>query len=121
MHAAGGAVVAFGGSSDAAIDAAGAVDGFDDAQHGEVYGGQGKAESAAGALVGFEETVAGKILHELGEERRGNVGIGGDGLGHGVFAGRERGDVDDGAEGVFGRAGIDHIKIPVYLKSRMCV
>src|SRR3954470_12124831 len=62
VHAAGGAVIAFGGATDAAIVASGAVYGFDNAQHGKIFWRQGESESATRAFVGFEEAVAGEVL-----------------------------------------------------------
>jgi len=73
MHAARGAIVALRAPANAAIIAAGAVHGFNDAQHRDLRGRLAEVESAAGAFARFEKAVARQLLEKLGEEVRGDA------------------------------------------------
>ena len=75
MHPASRAIVAFRAAADAAVEPAGAIHGFDDPQHGNIFGRLAETESAARTLTGFEESVARQLLQDLGQKMRRNAGF----------------------------------------------
>jgi hypothetical protein len=75
VHSASRPLIAFRTPSHTAIVAAGAVNGFDQVQHRDLFGGLAEAESAVRAFAGFEEPVAGELLQELRQKVTGYVGV----------------------------------------------